>query len=507
MSNERTKKSARNAVTGLIFRIVALLAPFIVRTIIIKKLGVDYLGLNSLFSSILQVLSLAELGFSTSIAFSLYKPIEENDVNKIRALLNILRKIYYVIGGGILVIGLAIIPALPYLISGTYPSDINIYIIYLVYLFNTFISYFMWSYKSVLFVAAQRSDRENVIQTIGFVFMYAVQTAVLLIFPNYYVYIAVMPVSTLLINVIRAVYAKKAYPDYFAVGTLPKEERIGLFKNIGALFGHRLSYTVVSSTDSIFISAFLGLISLALYQNYFFIISALIAVISVFYSAITASVGNSLIYESIDKNYSDFKKITFLNVWIVGWMSICYIVLAQPFMNIWVGEENMLPFYIPLSLGLYFYLWKFKDILCVYKDAAGMWKQDIVKPYVVAGVNVLLDLLLVYFWGMIGVIIATIVSVFVISFPWETQVFFRNYFKKSPMEYYFRLIVYTLVVALAGAVTWFSCYYLPETGIGWFILKMVICTFVPNIVILLFSFKTSEFKWCLEKGLSIIHRK
>lgn len=506
MANSRTKKSAKNTLSGLIFRIVGLLAPFAVRTVMIKVLGIDYLGLNSLFSSILQVLSLAELGFSTSIAFSMYKPVEENDVPTICKYLQLLRKTYYIIGSIILVVGAAITPAVPYLINGSHPDTVNIYIIYIVYLFNTAISYFMWSYKSVLFVAGQRSDIENNIQTIGILFMYGAQIVALLAFPNYYLYIAFMPASTLLINVIRAIYAKKKYPEYFAKGELEKEEKKKVFKNIGALFGHRLSGTVVSSTDSIFISAFLGLAPLALYQNYFFIISALISLISVFHISITASIGNSIIYDPVDKNYSDFKSLTLANVWITGWMAITFIVLAQHFMSIWVGTDYQLELLIPILLGLYFYLWKFKDILCVYKDAAGMWKQDLIKPYVVSIVNVLLDLLLVYYMGVSGVIIATIVSVFIISFPWETHVFFKEYLKRSPKEYYLKLFIYTIIVAAAGTATWFACYYLPDTGIGFFIVKALICIALPNVIFLIAFFKTKEFGWLKNKALSLFKR-
>ena len=507
MARNRTQRSAKNTFTGLLLRILALLAPFIVRTIIIKKLGVDYLGINSLFSSILQVLSLAELGFSASIAFALYKPIENKDKKLINAFLKLLKKIYLIIGGVILVVGAALTPVIPFLIQGSYPSDINIYVIYIIYLANTAISYFMWAYKSVLFVADQRSDIENVVQMIGLLFMYSLQVVFLLVFANYYIYIIFMPISTLLINVVRVIYAKKRYPDYLPEGQLTKEERKGVFKNIGALFGHRLSSTIVSSTDSIFISAFLGLGPLALYQNYFFIISSLIAIISVFYQSITASIGNSIVVESVEKNYSDFKKLTFINVFIVGWMSICYVVLCQDFMRIWVGEENMLPLYIPLLLGAYFFLWKFKDILPVYKDACGMWKQDLLKPYVVSVLNIGLDFLLIYYLGMIGVIIATIFVVFVVSMPWETHVFFRDYFKRKPTEYYIRLLIYTLIVGAVGVGTYFGCLYMPSGNIWWFILKAFVCAVVPALAFLLITFKTSEFKWCLEKVKFLIHKK
>ena len=130
MQIERTKNSAKNIISGFIMRIISMLMPFIIRTLIIKKLGVDYLGLNSLFSSILQVLSLSELGFATAVAYSMYKPIAEDNKELICALLNLIKKIYRVVGIIILILGIAVMPFLTYLIEGDYPQDINLYILY-----------------------------------------------------------------------------------------------------------------------------------------------------------------------------------------------------------------------------------------------------------------------------------------------------------------------------------------------------------------------------------------
>ncbi len=512
MADSRTKNSARNLITGFLLKCFSLLLPFVVRTIIIKKLGMEYLGLNSLFSSVLQFLSLTELGLSTSIAFALYKPVKDDDVDKICALLNMLRKTYYVIGAVILIAGIAVAPFLPHLINGSYPSDINLYVLFFIYLFNTVISYFLFSYKSVFLTAIQRSDVENNIAFISLLFMYVAQIVVLLLIPNYYVYIIFLPVSTLLMNLIREFVCRRKYPKYIAKGNLQKSEKKEIYAKIKSLTGHRLCGTLVSSTDSIFISAFLGLTPLAQYTNYFYIVSACMGFSAVFFSSITASVGNSIACETKEHNYRLFLNLTYVNVWIIGWMSITMMSLFQSFMLMWVGEENMLPTLTAFLLTIYFYTWKSKDILVTFKDAAGMWDIDFWKPYVVAFLNIGLDFLLVYYIGIDGVIIATILSVPVVSFPWETNAFFKHYFQRSPRNYYLRLLVYTIVVAAAGCLTYYVCSFVPtgEKEYGYFVLRFLICLTLPNLIIVISSFWTQEFKWVFGKGRDsfnkIIHR-
>ncbi len=508
MEAGRTKNSVRNITTGILLKVVSLLLPFVVRTIIIKKLGMDYLGLNSLFTSILSVLSLSELGFSTSVAFALYKPLQNEEIDKVCCLLNLLRKIYYIVGSVVLLAGLAVMPFLPKLISGTYPSDVNIYILYLVYLFNTVVSYFLFSYKSVLLSASQRSDIENNISLVSALFLHIAQAVVLLLFSNYYIYIAFLPVSTLAINIIREITTRKKFPQYVAKGSLEKCEKKAVYSKIKALIGHRLSGTIVGSTDSLFISAFLGLTPLAQYNNYYYIVSSCLAFNAIFLSSITASIGNMVAFDSKEKNYRVFLNLTYLNVWLVGWMSITLMTLYQPFMRLWVGEEDMLPTLTALLLTIYFYSWRFKDILVTFKDASGMWNIDFWKPYVVSILNILLDWLLVYYFGVDGVIIATILSVPLVSLPWETQAFFKAYFKLSPKNYYLRLLVYTIILIAVGCLTYWVCSFIPsgEDTYGWFVLKAVVCFVLPNAIIIPLSLKTTEFKWVLSMMKKVLNR-
>lgn len=505
----RTKHAFQNTVSGLIFRVIGLLMPFAVKTIIIYKLGGEYLGLNTLFAAILQVLSLSELGFSSAVVFAMYKPIAEGDDEKVRALLAFLRKIYHIIGLIILVVGAAISPLLPYFISDieSVPGDINLYLLYFIYLFNTIASYFLFAYKGLVLTANQQINVENNIMSISSMAMYVMQIIVLLLFRNYYVYIAFLPLSTIAINLVRAFYVDRKYPNLKQGGSLAKEERKKIYRNIVALVGHKMSSTVVTSVANIIISSYLGLITVLIYGNYYYIINALLGIVMVFHSAITPSIGNSIATESIEKNAVNFAKLTFLNVWVVGWMAICLMCLYQHFMLLWVGEELMLPIESVILFVALFYFWKFKDIVSTYKDAAGLWNADFFKPYAVIVVSLLLCFLLTPRIGLNGTLIGIIAGVFLVSMPWETHVFFKRYLQHGEAKYYLKMLIYTAVLLLIGGLTYYLCSLLPAAGFGWFVLKAVICLFLPNALILLCSFATPEFKGAMRSIKNIFVRR
>jgi len=509
MSNDavsRTEKASRNTLTGIVQKLFGLFLPFVVRTVLIKKLGIEYLGLNSLFSSILQVLSLSELGFATAITFNLYKPIAENDREKICALLNAIKKIYHIVGAVILLVGLAIMPFLPHLIEGSYPSDVNLYVLYLIFLFNTVISYFLSAHMGTVLNAYQRSDIENIIFLICNSLYYGLQIAVLFIFPNYYLYIVLMPLSTIAINIVRAIIVNKKYPDLKPCGLISKETKKDISQQVKAIVGHKISGIIISSTDSIFISAFLGLNLLAIYNNYFYIMSAVMAIINVIYASIIPSVGDSVLASDQEKIYKDFRTINFANVWLVGWCSICLLCLSQHFMRIWVGSDLMLPIVTVVLITLYFYLWKFRETLNIYKDATGNWQVDFWRPYIVSIFNLVLDFVLIKWIGINGVLIATIVSFPIFSFPWEVAVMFKHVFKRNPFMYCVKMLLYTLVVAVTGVLTYYICSLLPDAGIVNFIFKCLICLVLPNAVFIIASFYLEEFKHAKSKIIFLIKR-
>ena len=486
MADGRLKNSIRNTISGIASRIITIFFPFIIRTVIIKKIGMDYAGLNGLFGSVLMMLTISELGFGNALVYSMYKPIAEADTDKVCELLNFYKKVYRIVGCVILTLGLALLPFIRSFINGEVPADINVYVLYLVFLLNTVIGYFAFAYKSALLTASQREDISNKIIIYVNLAMYGAQLAVLWLMKNYMAYVILSPVFTVITNILRSIVVDKIYPQYKCRGSIEKSELKGIYKNVFALIGEKIGWTVLLSTDSIVISATLGLTSVACYNNYYMIISAVRNLVMVIFDSIRPSVGNSMVTESMEKNYKDFNKISSLFVWISGFCSISMICLFQPFMRIWVGEEYLLSKATVIMFGIYFFGWKMLDVLVLYRDAAGMWWYGKSRPYVVSILNIVGDILLVHFFGLDGVVFATLFTSVCMSYPWLLGILFKRYFKDKPWDYLKRLSIQCLVVAAAGLLTYFLCYHVVVGySFGKFVIRTVICTIVPNIIFLL----------------------
>lgn len=506
MKLERSKNAKRNLLWGTISNLIHMLLPFVVRTVIIYKLGADYLGLSSLFTSILQVLNLSELGFSSAVVYSMYKPIAEQDDEAVCALLSFYRRVYRIVGLVILIVGLCLLPFLPYLISGSYPDDINLYAVYIIYLVNTSLSYFLFAYKSSLLNAYQRTDVISNVKAITNTAMYAVQIALLFLFSNYYIYIIVMPVFTLANNIINAIMVKKMFPQYTCKGKVKPEIMKEIKTNVPGLMLNKLCATSRNSFDSIFVSAFLGLTATAIYNNYYYIFSAIVQIIAVISTSLLGGVGNSVATESKEKNYSDLKKFNFLYMWLGGWCTCCFLCLYQPFMKIWVGEDLMLSFSSVILFCLYFYVLKMGDLRALYVDATGLWWKQKWRSITEAALNLILNFVLVQFWGINGIIAATLISLFLINFCWGSQFIFKFYFQNGKLkEYFLQHLEYAVVTLLACVVTYFVCTFIPIEGVLGLIIKMLICVTVPNVIYLLCYRWTKQYGISMQWFLSILH--
>lgn len=485
MQQGRTVNSIRNIISGLLGKIVTLVYPFIIRTVIIYSLGVEYLGLGGLFSSILQVLNMAELGFSTAIVYNMYEPIANNDKSKICSLMTLYRNIYRVIGGIILVFGIFVSFFIDNFISGSYPDDINIYVLFYMYLFNTVISYFLFAYRSCLFTAHQRSDIVNNIQTTVIFFQYTIQLFILLFLKNYYFYFIITPIFTILNNCLAGIYSKKKYPQYKCDGNVSKNDRAGIVKHVSGLMIQKLSAVSRNSFDNIFISAFLGLAASAMYSNYYYIMSSVYSIIAIVISSLTASVGNSLLIESQEKNYKDFHKISFVYLWIAGWFSICLYCLYQPFMYLWVGKGLLLPKTTMILFCIYFYQNCFGDIFSLYIQAAGLWWKVKHIYALNALANILLNYILVRLWGIWGVLIATIITGLFIGSLSIGKALFDNYFKDYfYSKYLTEKLIFSLIVIGIAFITDYCIGILSiSDSIFGFIIKILICFILPNSIL------------------------
>lgn len=505
MKIQRTKNTIRNIMFGFINRIINIILPFISRTVILYIMGTQYLGLSSLFTSILSFLSLAELGVGAAMVYSMYKPISENDTTTIQALLNLYRKLYRVIGMIILVLGVCLMPFLRFIVLEELPSEINLYILYFIYLLNAVLSYWLFAYKNALLLAYQRNDVNSNIASVITPVSYVVMLLCLFFTKNYYMYAIWLPIFTLVTNLVRSYYVNKLYPDLKPVGDISSELKKSISRKVGALIGTKLNTVVLNAADNLVMSAFLGLTAIAMYGNYYYIMSSVIGFLGICYSAMTAGLGNSLQTETLQKNYRDFEKLSFMNSWLVGWCTVCLVCLYQPFMHIWVGEDLMFPFYVVLEMGLYFYIYQIRKIPVVYKDAAGIWWEDRFRPYVCMIVNLILNIVLVQLVGISGIILSTVFSLF-ISIPWENYTIFRYVFHCNSRSYYLKMLFYFGITCLGGGLTFWICSFIPM-GIGGLLMRGMICIIIPNLIFVFFTHRSQEFQDTVIMAKRILKRQ
>lgn len=506
MKIERTKNATKNIVFGTILKLYQIIVPFLMRTAMIYLLGVEYLGLNSLFTSILQVLNLVELGVGSAMVYSMYKPIAKDDEVEICALMKLYKIYYRIIGSVILVLGMILCPFIPHLIKSNVPADMNVYILYILNLLATVFSYWLFAYKNCLLSAHQRTDVTSKITIIINTIMYVAQFLLLFIFRNYYFYVIALLLGQITINIATAFVVDKMYPNYQAKGNLPKEEIKEINKRVKDLFTAKIGGVIVNSVDTIVISAFLGLSTLAVYENYFYILKALIAIVAVIFSSCTAGIGNSIIMESKEKNFRDFNKFTFIIFWLAGLFSCCLIGLYQNFMILWVGKDLLLDFSCVICLVIYFFVYEINAVLLLYKDAAGIWHKDRFRPLVTALTNLILNLILVNVIGLYGVLLSTVLSSVIIGFPWLVQNLFTEIFKESPKKYLIKILKYTILTIITCVITYWACNLINCNTFITLIIKAIICVIIPNVFYAVTCYRSSEMQEAISLVKKIIKR-
>lgn len=493
MKLNRTENAVKNIVSGTALKLYQMVIPFIIRTVVIYTIGMQYLGLSSLFTSVLQVLNLAELGVGNAMVYSMYEPIARDDTKKICALMRLYKIYYRIIGTLICVIGVVLTPFIPKLISGEVPADINVYVLYLLNLFATVLSYWLFAYKNCLLTAHQRTDVVSKVHIVTFTLQYALQIAALLIFKSYYLYVIAILLTQVITNVVTAIVATKLYPNLNAQGRLPDNEKTKINQHVKDLFTAKLGGVVTNSADTVVISAFLGLTVLAKYNNYYYIMSSIFGMMTILYNSCLAGIGNSLVVETPQKNFMDFKKFTFIFSWIIGFCTVCLYCLYQPFMRIWVHQENMLDDSFVVLFCIYFYVYELALVWATYKDAGGIWHSDRFRPLCVTIVNLTLNLVMVQFIGLYGILLSTVISYLVVGMPWLLRNVFSNLFRISVCSYLKRLFYYVAVCCAGAFVCNFVCKFLPLDGVLNFLLRIVMVTILSNVIFLLAFMKLPEF--------------
>lgn len=507
-ADSRLKNTVRNTSYGIIFKIINIVGAFVSRTLLIYFLGVRYVGLDGLFTSVLSLLSMAELGFNSAIIYKLYKPIANNDTSEVCALLSFYKRIYRIIGVVVCVIGLSILPFLKNFIKGDVPEDVNVYTLFLVYLLNSCLTYWLFAYKTAVLSANQREDLPNKINSITLIIKYIVQISLLVCFRNYYLYVIVLPLTTILSNIGNAYMANKFFPQYVCRGNIDKENAHDIVNKIKALFFNKLGVAIITGSDNIIISSFLGLTILGIYDTYYYIYSMIYSIFAIAHASITPSIGNSMVKESKEANMTLFYRLSFINYWVVSVCAILLFCLYKPFIQLWIGVENSFDDVFSLIMSLFLFFWLYRFVVLIFKNAYGLWWPDRYRALIEAVCNVILNLIMVQYIGIYGIMLSTLLSCVVVSIPWETRVLFSEYFNVSTRRYFKEMVLRFVLLIFMGAICYYICHFIEIwSTLFTIVVKVVICLIITNAILFVVYRNNDNFKYVQGLILSRIRTK
>ena len=493
MEFSRIQNSTKTFFFGVICKIIAIIGPFVTRTIIIYKLGTEYLGLSGLFTSILSILNITELGIGSAITFCLYKPVAVNDRDMVKALLSLLRKLYLGIGFVIIGVGLLLMPFLNRLISGECPADINLYILYFIYLLNAAASYLGFAYKGVLLNVYQRGDVSNKIESLAEILKYVLQVVVLILFENYYWFVSMLLLATIMITLSTQVASNRLFPDLYPAGEVSKELKRTIRSKVGYLAAHSIAATLTNSVDNIVISGALGLTAIALYGNYSYITSSVLSIILIAYRSLTPAIGNSLCIESNEKNIRLFQALQFSFFWIITWCCTCLLCLFQPFITIWIGKDCLLGMSVVVVVVMYFYSNATRQFYGTYVGAVGLWNKTLPRQVISAVLNLALDVLLVKRFGIFGIVFASFATNFFVSLPLDVWVTYKNVLHINVIKGCLKTFARTILAIVICGISYAICTHIKVDGVLLLMFRTLVCILIPNFIMIIIYHKSEEY--------------
>lgn len=496
----RTQNSKKNIVNGVINQFILLILTFFSRSIFIKVLGEEFLGINGLYSNILQLLSLSELGISNIALFTLYKPIKDNDEQKISELINFYKKLYRIIFVVVIVVGLALIPVLPYIVNSSLAIN-DLILFYVISVLNIALSYTFVHYR-LLLIADQRINVVKDITTILTVVQNLVQILILYFTKNYVLYLVIQCIFTLLINLFVFIKAKKIYKFVNTKAKLVTEEKKSIFKSTKDLFIYKLCVVVVNSTDNIIISVLLGTIYVGYYSNYYLIISCILNFMSIFINSIMSSIGNFNVSKNAEEKHTFFTHLIFIFQWISSVVSICLVCLFNEFIDLWLGSNYVLSDFLVAVLTFNFYIQSIINPVWIYRETLGLYSSVKYIMLTTAFLNIVLSIIMGNLFGIEGICLATGISRILTTIIFEPIILYKKIFSKKVYTYYFLQIKYIGIFFILAIL--FNCIFknFVSSSILLWLIKALLIFLTANLVYLIIFRKNDSFKYVLQKTKS-----
>lgn len=506
-NRSRTEYSILNILTGIGGYFINTIIGFVCRMVFVKCLSADYLGVNGLFTNVLAMLSLAELGVGGAIVYALYKPLAQNDEEKIASLMKLYGKAYRMIGLLIFLIGIALLPFIDLIIREKPAISESIYLLYMINLFNTASTYF-FSYRSSLLIAAQRNYIVGGISYTIAIIQSVFQIIYLLYFHNYLGYLLIQTAGTFLYNVIVSQVAVKQFPFIRQKNAkpLPKSEQKVLFSNIRDLMVYKVSGLLVNSTDNILITFFKGLATTGIASNYTLLINTLNSLLGQVFNGLTASIGNHNATESVEKRYQMFSFLNMMNFWIFGWAALGIFFCSSDLVQLCFGEEYVLSIEIPFVMALNFFTVGMMNAVWTYKHTLGLFHYGRFIQFFTGILNIVFSVLLGTYWGLFGILFATFVARALTSLWYDPYAVFKYGFEKSPLAYAKKILTYLIVLAAAAALCQLSFLVIGGSHVVQTLLKILLCSVVTNLVFVAAFHKTKEFEMLKGYVGQVIHK-
>lgn len=487
----RTYNSIKNIVFSLGNQIAIMFLNFFSRAIFIQVLGAEYLGINGLFSDILMMLSLADLGLGSAMIYSFYKPLKENDNIKIVALVNFYRKIYRIIALAVAIIGISLIPFLNDLVNIENPIE-NLKLYYILFLINSVVSY-LFVYKSSVINADQKGYILSTYSTVINIIRIILQTIFLFVTKNYIIYLIIQIFSTFINNLFISYKADKIYPFLKGDNKLSSEEEKNIFLNIKAVFLYKISGVLINGTDNILISTIVGTVFVGYYSNYNMIISTISRFITTIFSSLNASIGNLMLEEDFEKKYEVFKLLQMFSFIIGIICTICLYILINDFIILWIGENYILDNFTLIAILANFYLSCVLPPIWSYREATGLFIKTKYVMLMTALINIILSVLLGLKFGIGGIILASALAKLSTYFWYEPILLFKTYFNESVKEYFRLHLINFTILLTTSFVTVKITKSILVTGWLSLILKAIIVFTIPTLICLCIFVRTKEF--------------
>ncbi len=490
---DRTENVTKNLKFTMTGEIILAVLKFVSRRMFLFFLGKEYLGVNGLFTDILSVLSLAELGFGVSITYSLYYPAAHNDTELIKSLMQLYHRFYRIVSVIVLLAGLSLTPFLGFFIREMPENVPNLSFIYILNVVNVSVSY-LFAYTSTLLFVCQKKYIDAMIRAAVTLLSTVIQIIVLYLTGSYIAYLCISIGAVLLQNIAVSAKADSLYPYLREkdIRPLPDNIMLDIRRNVNAMILHRIGTVAVFSTDNILISKFVGVVTAGLYSNYMMVRGFLTIVVNALFNTFTPAMGNLNATETKERNHMAFRQLNFFAAWLFGWVSICLLFLYNPFIDIWLGRGYLLPDMVVFLIVVNFYVNSMRIPVTNTRSAMGLFRDNRFRSLIEALINLTVSVILAGKWGITGVIAGTIISTLALPFWIEPLGLYRYGLKRPCGKYFLHYFVHLLITAAAGTLTGILCQLAGETFFG-LLLKIVYCTVIPNLIYILVYHRTNEF--------------